>query len=150
MKKLFRRLLWHILGMYLLLTLYVSLSEFELLPTHVISDPYIQYLLEIVSFVSVIAGPFFALRLFAMKRPLQAFETATTTEEQQSVYGRWALGRQYFIWGCLLCCTLIYYLSEQSSSAIYGMLILLLTNLFCLPSFKEYQKTFGLEISAKS
>lgn len=149
MKKLFRRLLWHILGMYLLLVLYVSLSEYEILPTHMVADPYIIYVLDILSFVAILAGTFFSLRLFGMKRPLQAFAMAETPEEQYSVYGRWALGRQYFIWACLFGCTLIYYLSEQSTSAIFGMLILLLTNLFCLPSVKEFYKTFGYEVPAK-
>lgn len=129
---------------YLLLITYVVGSEIDVIPSHFIDDVEVNYLLEILSVAALLTGVFFSYNLFSMKRPLSAFKAAQTEEEKQETYVSWALIRFFLLFSCIFICCLVYYLSAETNAAHYAFLILLLMQLFTLPSKKEFHRIFTL------
>lgn len=132
-----QRILYFILWAVILL--WVTLAECDILPTAFLPDtPEAAYWGSMAVIITTLGGTFFALRLMVMK-PFGHHMGHSDESTARQHYIRLAAGRTLILTIAAICNLLVYYGMATDTSATYGLLIITIATLFCLPGEQEFQ-----------
>ncbi len=125
--------------LWAIVILWVTLSESDILPTAYLPDtPEAAYWGSMAVVVATLGGTFLALRLMVMKPFVQRIGQHDEQAALQQ-YVRLATGRTLILAIAAASNLVVYYGMATDTSATYGLLIIAIAMVFCLPSEGEYR-----------
>lgn len=118
---------------------YIALSEAEWLPTcHCAGSVQAEYVAQLVSVATALAGSYVALRLFAFQSVKKLVAQADEAEAMRA-FRKYALLRTAIVAVALWSNAVLYYVLSYQQTALYCFLISAAASLFCWPSESAFR-----------